>query len=368
MLRSLILTTSAAVALLGVASAQNAGPSNSEQAAAAGVTAIAATADVRSAISAYAAYHTDVTTLRGSRIANDADLEGALNRVAQHNRDALTRGWVAYGGMTAAQSPAFVQGVRDAAQYYGRDAVIWAISADPRYARGLRGGNEATRMLLDAATADGARIVSVADRYREMAYELQRQRWANAVAPGQEARVQRIRALGRTGSPATAVPDTVSPRLTVATLSLHPTTDPTSFGGRRFWDAVQGGSEVVEVSSTPVTYQWRLDGPRGEAVDRMASVAAMQALDANDSAHASAISALMNDPRSRDCLEMAQLQLYQCMSAARFRYENAFCLGQHGLRDVGMCISNVAQPDTSAMTPLAGAAAATENRSAVAAN
>ena len=76
-----------------------------------------------------------------------------------------------------------------------------------------------------------------------------------------------------------------------------------------------------------------------------------QALDAV-SANESAVSRLINDPRSRDCFEMAQLQLYQCMSAARFRYENAFCLGQHGLRDIGACIGAVGQPDTAAMTPI----------------
>ena len=79
--------------------------------------------------------------------------------------------------------------------------------------------------------------------------------------------------------------------------------------------------------------------------------AALQALDAT-TANQSAVSQLLNDPRSRDCFEMAQLQLYQCMSAAHFRYENAFCLGQHGLRDVGICMSAVGQPDTIAMTPL----------------
>ena len=94
------------------------------------------------------------------------------------------------------------------------------------------------------------------------------------------------------------------------------------------------------------------------ALDRMAAVAALQALDATSS-NQSAVSQLLSDPRSRDCFEMAQLQLYQCMSAAHFRYENAFCLGQHGLRDVGICMSAVGQPDTSAMTPLPTAAAAT---------
>lgn len=327
-------TTTAAVALLGgAASAQT--PSDG---------------DLQSAVTAYAAYHNDVSELRASTPRDANSLETALDRVARHNRDELTRGWIAYGAQTAAQSPAFVQGVRDAAAYYGRDAVIWAVSVDPSYARGLRGGQEATRMLLESAQADSQRIISVADRYQELAYSIQRQRWANAVAPAQNARVQRIRSLGREGAPADAVPSAVAPRLTVAALSVQPASDPTAYGGRRFWDAVRGGDQVVEVSSTPASAT-RANHTRAEALDRMAAVAALQALDAVD-ANQSAVSRLIADPRSRDCIEMAQLQLYQCMSAARFRYENAFCLGQHGLRDIGACIGAVGQPDVQAMTPI----------------
>jgi hypothetical protein len=219
------------------------------------------------------------------------------------------------------------------------------VSVDPSYARGLRGGNEATRMLLDSATADSQRIINVADRYQEMAYSLQRQRWANAVAPAQAARVTRVRSLGAPTQPIAAIPAAWSPRLNVSTLSVTQN-DPTAFGGRRFWDAVRGGPEVTPVAQTTITY--RANATRAEALDRMAAVAALQALDAV-SDHQSAVGALLADPRSHDCLEMAQLQLYQCMSAARFRYENAFCLGQHGLRDVGMCIGNVAQPDGPAL-------------------
>ncbi len=342
-MRSLaVWTTTAAVALIGAASAQTAPASE------------AGAAELQTAISAYAAYQSDVSELRTSPVGNANQLESVIDRVARHNRDQLTRGWVAYGASTAAQSPAFVQGVRDAAAYYGRDAVIWAVSVDPSYARGLRGGNEATRMLLDSANADSARIIGVADRYREMAYTIQRQRWANAVAPQQASRVQRVRALSVAGAPASAVPSEVSPRLAVAPLSHSPSSDPTTLGGRRFWDALRGGPEVVEVSSSPITYQWRVNLTRGEALDRMAAVAALQALDAIDT-NQSAVTRLISDPRSRDCFEMAQLQMYQCMSAARFRYENAFCLGQHGLRDIGTCIGAVAQPDATAMSPIPNA-------------
>jgi len=344
-MRSLaVWTTTAAVALFGVANAQTA----PDAAAAAG-------GDLQTAIAAYAAYHSDVSNLRSGSVRTAQELETALDTVARHNRDQLTRGWIAYGSNIAAQSPAFVQGVRDAANYYGRDAVIWAVTVDPSYARGLRGGQEATRLLLSSANADAARIIAVADRYQELAYSLQRQRWANAVAPQQQARVQRIRALGREGAPASAVPSEVTPRLQVAPLTLSPASDPTAYGGRRFWDAVRGGSDVVEVAA-PAT-QFRVNLTRGEALDRMAAVAALQALDAVDS-HQSAVGRLIADPRSRDCFEMAQLQLYQCMSAARFRYENAFCLGQHGLRDIGTCIGAVAQPDAAAaMTPITGGGA-----------
>jgi len=353
-----VFTTAVAVTMFGVANAQNASPVATTQPASVTAPAAATPAapvDVQTAMAAYAEFQTDVSDLRAAHIAANADLEHALDAVARHNRDDMTRGWIAYGAATAAQSTAFDQGVRDAAAYYGRDAVIWAIAADPYYARGLRGAADATKLALDAANADGARVISVADRYQEMAYSLQRQRWANAVAPQQAQRLQRIRALGAPGGATLTLAADVSPRLTVTPGSFSPSADPTAFGGRRFWDALRGGGDVVTVASAPPPL--RVNGPRGEAVARMTSIAALQVLGAS-SDHASQISQMLNDQRSRDCFEMAQLQLYQCMSAAHFRYENAFCLGQHGLRDVGLCISAVAEPDPSAMTALPTAAAA----------
>jgi hypothetical protein len=340
-----ILTTAAALAFVGGASAQDAPVATTS--APAVTPAAAASGSLEEALNAYAIFHSDVSDLRSIRINTADDLETALNTAARHNRDGVTRG---YGAMTAAQSPAFVQGVRDAAAYYGRDAVIRAIEADQYYAQGLRGAPEASRLVLEAANADGARVISVADRYQEMAYGLQRLRWANAVAPQQAQRVQRVRALGAPGGAVLTLAADISPRLAVTPGSFSPSSDPTAFGGRRFWDTVRGGADIVQVSSQPAT-PLKVNDTRGEALYRMTSIAALEALNATED-HSSAISQLMNDPRSRDCLEMAQLQLYQCMSAARFRYENAFCLGEHGLRNVGACISTLALPDTAAMTPI----------------
>jgi hypothetical protein len=341
------LTTCAAFALMGVAHAQ---PANAPASPSTG-----GADDIQSALAAYASLHDDVSELRALRLGQANDLETALDRASRHNRDAVTRGFIAYGAMTAAQAPAFAQGVQDAAAYYGRDAVIWAINADPNYASGLRGAADARRLALNAAAADGARITAVSERYLEMSTGLQSQRWARGVAPQQAARIQRVRSLGAPGGAPIVLASDISPRLAVTPASLSPGSDPTAFGGRRFWDSLRGGPQVVETSA-PVTYQWRVNPTRSDAVNRMTSIAALEVLNAADS-NAPAISQLMNDQRSRDCLEMAQLQLYQCLSAARFRYENVYCLGQHALADVGQCFADIGQPDGAPMTPIAGVAA-----------
>ncbi|MGE0046872.1 MAG: hypothetical protein AB7T08_14035, partial [Hyphomonadaceae bacterium] len=241
-MRSLaVLTTTAAIALIGVASAQNAGaPGVSDQGAAPSAPAVGAGGNpVQSAVHAYVAFQNDIGDLRTQRVGNANELERVIDISARHNRDAFSRGWIAYGAMVAAQSPAFVRGVREAAAHYGRDAVIRGMSVDTGWARLLNGGDEATRLILDSATADAARITAVADRYRELAYSLQRQGWANARAPGQEARVQRVRGLG--AGAAVVSPGDNPGRFYAMPLSFQPQTDPTAFGGRRFWDAIRGG-------------------------------------------------------------------------------------------------------------------------------
>lgn len=352
-MRSLaVVTTTAVMVLVGVASAQNAGPVASPSAAPAGPAPAAPGAPIETALQAYALYQDDMTELRTLRVGNANDLETVIDRASRHNRDALSRGWIAYGALTAAQSPEFVAGVRQAAAYYGRDAVLRGMLIDTGYARLLPGGDAATRMLLNNAAADGQRIVAVADRYQELAYSLQRQRWANAVAPQQAQRVQRVRGLTAAGT-AGAQFAALSGRVPQGAASMT-VSDASAFGGQRFWDAVRPGAPVVREVAAPVSFQWRIKPERQEALNRMTTIAGLMALDAARERDQQ-VAQLLDEPRSRDCIEMAHLQLYQCMSAARFRYENAFCLSQHAIRDVGSCVGGVAMPEASAAGALPAA-------------
>jgi hypothetical protein len=348
-MRSLVgLGAAAAVALFSVAYAQIDAPIAAPPAAVEPAPAPPPT--VQGALIAYAAFQGDVSELAVKQITSVADIDFALERVSHHNRQNFVRGWIAYGAQVASQSPTFVNSVREASGQFGRDSVVGVIAGNRSYARRLVGGDEASQLVLNAVKADSARVANVADRYQEYAYVLQRQSWANAVAQGQAARLQRMRDIAQPGAYAPSISISAAAQLAVTPLSINISSDSAAFGGARFWDAVSGMPTVIDVSSQ-IAVPWRASDTRAEALDRMTSIAALQALGVAESQPA-AVGAYLDDQRSQDCMEMAQLQLYQCMSAARFVYENAFCLAEHGLREVSTCIGGLGEPDVAAMTPI----------------
>jgi hypothetical protein len=300
------------------------------------------------AVQNYAAYQNDITLLQGSNLANANDLEAALDRAAGVNRAALTRGWIAYGAMTAAQSPEFVAGVRSTASHYGRDVMIRGLTLDPAYAQRLKGGADAARLAMISARADGARVYAVGERYKEMAYSLQSQRWANQIAPQQPARVTRMRTLAN-GAATRAVAPEFAPRLVAAAGSFSPWTDPNQFGGGSFWDTFRTAPTPPAAAPlpapTPAPTATLTSAPlqphhdRVDTINRMTTLAALYVMDATLDPAAQA-DRLLSEGSTERCLELAQVQFYQCMSAARFRYENAFCLGEHALKEMGACIRN----------------------------
>ncbi|KAF0170065.1 MAG: hypothetical protein FD160_3909 [Caulobacteraceae bacterium] len=289
------------------------------------------------AVKAYASYQNEINDLQGATLANADDLERALDRAAGVNRAALTRGWIAYGAMTAAQAPEFVRGVRDTATHYGRDVMIRGLTLDPAYAERLKGGAEAARLAMMSARADGLRVYSVGERYKEMAYSLQSQRWANQIAPAQPARVTRMRTLAA-GASTRDVPAEFAPRLVVPAGSLTPWTDPNQFGGATFWDNFRLAQAPPIAAPLPAPVL-QAHHDRVSTINRMTTLAALYVMDATLDPAAQA-DRMLNEGSTERCLELAQVQFYQCMSAARFRYENAFCLGEHALKEMGSCIRN----------------------------
>ena len=242
------------------------------------------------AAAAYAAYQADIGWLANARIDAPAALHEALDRAARNEGRALSQGWIASAALIAAQSPAFVRGVRARVRAAGRAAVLRRLNADVTYAR-LRpaGSAEATQIVLQSAAADGARASAAADRFLSLGDTLRTAPWAASVQTNGDLREARLHAL------APAPLARIAPEL------------------------------------------------RARMMDRVLTLAALRIVEATGAQRAR-VGALLAEDKASACFAMAQLEFRQCVSVTQFGYENAFCLARHGVREPGACLASLVAP------------------------
>jgi len=252
-----------------------------------------------------------------------AAVNGALARVSRHNSARVSRGWIAYGALTAAQSPAFAAGVETRLRTSSRDQLLRELRNDLSYARRQPpGSTQAIQLILNAASADSARANHAGRRYDQIA------RSSNAGW---------IRSSARRAAPVRALTSTqdMRERLQIGALTVRPLNDAEAFGGRRFWDSL-AGRDV----SAPGARGRRERRDYASVTDHMLTIAALVVLDA-ESSERRRVSALLNEPLTQTCLEMQRLQLRQCASVSVDASERAYCLARHGLSGPGACFSSM---------------------------
>lgn len=283
----------------------------------------AAQADpIHDAADAYALYQNDVSALIDLNVENGRTVDAALARLSRHDPDRVARGWIAYGALTAAQSPGFAEGIQRSTRTHNRATFLRQLQADARAARTQPGSSQAIQLILDAANADGARASHAGDRY---------DRFARSAS-----HVQMVSSVLRVDLPNARMTTEMFTRLHVGALAGQPMRDPSALGGRGFWDSLAGRDERPvgarggreRALYTPVT-------------DRMLTLGALMIADAdNDRGR---VNALLNDPITTHCMEMNQLELRQCLSVSVDSGERAYCVGRHALTGPGVCVSAMAR-------------------------
>ncbi|WP_395644785.1 hypothetical protein [Terricaulis sp.] len=283
-----------------------------------------------SAVEAYGLFQGDISGVLDADIDSPQALTLALERAARHDPVRLTRGWMAYGALTAAQSPAFVGGVRARVHAAGRAAVLRQLRRDVTYARRRPpGAAEAIQLILNANAGDGARLGEAAARIDQLGDTLNASTWVFA-AESREDRTTRFRQLARERWELQAQ---VASRLHIGVMASQPLATADGFGGRRFWDELDGrGSNAVPMQTR------REAAPA--TIDRMLTLAALYIVSATPQESAR-VSELIDDRRTSDCLELAQLQYRQCASVAHDANEDAYCLARHGLAGPAQCFSAI---------------------------
>ncbi len=279
----------------------------------------------------YALYQDDVSWLARAPIDTPAALDEALDRAARHQPETLAQSWIAYAALSAAQSPAFVAGVRARVRAASRAAVLRRLNADVTYARNRpQGAAEAIQVVLQATTADSARIAAAADRFAAMGDILRTAPWANVALTDREARATRL----RTMADRAFTPDVLL-RLGVGAGFVNPLANPNALGGRFYWDALAGAPSAAPYPQAPSLRESRA---QAALMDRALTLAAFRIVDGSASSPVR-VRALLANPGGASCLTMALLQFRQCVSVTQFGYENAFCLSRHGLREPSACLS-----------------------------
>lgn len=283
---------------------------------------------VEDALQGYALYQADLTTLLNANIDSAAAMDQALERAAGHDPARVTRGWIAYGALTAAQSPAFVAGVRSRVRAASRAAVLRQLTRDPTYARRRPpGASEALQLTLNTLTADAARFGEAAQRYEAFSAGPAGAAWRQSETD-RDARGQRLRALAGERRP-------IAPELTaglrLAALGATPLSDPNTFGGRHFWDAL-GGRASPTTPSVALTVR----ADRAATLDRILTLAGLIIVEATQSESAR-VASVMDERPVRECLAMQQLEFRQCVSVAHDASEDSLCLAHHGLEAPGAC-------------------------------
>lgn len=291
--------------------------------------------------SAFRAYTKHAEQLNAA-FTSGAGVEQSLAVGAAYEPHQLARGSIAYAALLAMQDPTFVSGVRNfAADATQRHAIAARLAQNPRYVIAFPGAASAAGLIVATMGVESGRITDVAAKIKQSAYSVQHSAWSKTKVIDPAGRLAQTKALsaaimnGEAGD--------------VDQLKL----------------AMTAGADPAEAQILAVHGQ-SIQGPYAPVVERGLALAALAVLGEAGDENAAAVQAIETEPTDGACLNLAKLNLYQCLAVAVPWYEDIFCLGEHALGETAQCISNEAaspaqiqQAEAPPPAALAGPASAT---------
>lgn len=260
----------------------------------------------------------DAWTEKAGRIdgkfADAGGVSGALIDSSAFQAKQLEEGAVAFGALVALQDPVFVQSAHELASMGGdHEAAAAILLKEPRQVMTLPGADGAAAFTAEALAKRAQAVITAGKAVRQASYSMQVDPWAKLAVTTPDKRLAEAKARSST---AIALDGPASTLLMKRLVELR--TSRQSHPGAALTGA-----------STPM-------------VTRSLALAAMIVLGEADEEHAAKLTPILLEAKTDDCLKMAKLNLFQCLSVAGPHYEDAFCVGQHGLGEAAQCIASAA--------------------------
>lgn len=277
----------------------------------------------------YVSFREDVAAIEATPFNSAETTRDAHRRLSAHEAEELSRGWVAYAALVAADTPAFraalekeVASKKKLNGMSGADAFFAKLSADPAYPRQLNGADEAMSRVLAMTTHDAARFTALGEAFKEQAYAMQKTSWGKAKIPASSARLSDAESFARSRPSATAP--------SLASITEKGVTAPSLASANAAWNPEWGKDAG----------SGRMTEPNAQVImNRVMNLAARYAV---GGVNEKTVAVYARNDKSNSCLSFASLTLKQCIAATRAPYEEAFCLGEHALNDTASCIGWVA--------------------------
>lgn len=284
----------------------------------------------------YIRFREDVAAIEAMPFTQAEVTREAHRRLAAHDSAQLASGWVAYAALVAADQPDFAKALQEEinkkpnkrkGELGGVDGLMSRAAQDPAYLRSLPGADKAIAAVLAMTVQDGARITELGEAFKAQAYAMQKTSWGKQKIPPSQSRLDEAASYGRSrGAP-------VAPQFAYA--SHNGVLAPALASAREEWAA-----------------DWGEGAGQGKMTEKNAEVIVERILVlatrySTDTLNPKLVEVYAQNTKSERCLSMAKLTLDQCIAATRAPYEEAFCLGEHALKDIATCTGWVAGVDAS---------------------
>ncbi len=248
----------------------------------------------------YVAFDSAVDDAFKSKLATPREVRRLLDNLRFNEPQMVAQAWLAHRGLIAAENPEFREGVRLALARDGAISVIQQLSGKGSFARNLHGADSAVAAVLERVANDNSRLTVLKARFLSTAQEFQTKRWGMIDRPAK------------------------------SDSSDFASVEPDQSMGEQVADALQTFSPIspAQAYASPL-------------MERVLAYGARHVIATSLETDVSTADMAPADRRTTSCLNWAKLNLNQCVAAAHFPSEEAWCTATHAIEDVRACWAQV---------------------------
>ncbi len=295
----------------------------------------------------YARYLEIVQEAKNTPPTSADDLEHLMRDIASFDGAKLSRGFHAHAVLQAMQTPAFYTGVQKWGRLYDRKQIMANLRMNPAYVEQMPGYIQARGHVLHGIEDQGKAVMQAGGVYKDLAYTLQKKKWALRVRGGKALRLASLRnahleGIGIPGPLLQSLMRAYAPPPAITPMMNTATTMPATLAALRpenyTLQKLPHDNAARAVSYPTVKPMIFVNPARAGELQDILARAALQILDHN-TPYPSALPPRNTPDTLAECVDWARMHLNQCVAATRFIYEDSFCIAKHQLGDSGRCIA-----------------------------